>query len=38
MIVGNDKNKGRSRPKLTLDAVVRNDMIEYLRYDLIESQ
>ena len=28
MIIGNDNTRGRSRPKLTLDVVVKNDIIE----------
>ena len=27
MIIGSDDTRGRGRPKLTLDAVVKNDMI-----------
>ena len=28
MIIGNDNTRWRDRPKLTLDAVVKKDMIE----------
>ena len=28
MIIGSDNTKGSGKPKLTLDAVVKNDMIE----------
>ena len=41
IIIGSDNTEGRGRPKLTLDAVVKNDMIglnigEYLALDRVQ--
>ena len=41
MIIGNDDIRGRGWPKLTIDAVIKNDMIvlnlnEYLALDRVQ--